>query len=1122
MFAPDKLSFIPRRAWAPGVTICFLLTTLPWSGVVGRERSVAGQESLPTLEAGRSIERQLSGGETHAFQISLSAGQRMRVIADQQGIDVAIKIQSSQGAQPVEMDSKNNTQGPEIALVIAKQDESYRVEIRAPGKNMPAGRYELKVEIGSASEQDHMWIEAQQSYTNGRRMRAPQNADALQQSLRPFEDALALWQALGDKLMATHTLYYLAENHFLLGRLQQSLSYYGQARQSALEVGEQREVALAESYIANAHSRLGEPRKALEYYDRALALWRSLKDTYLEARTLHELGNAYALLGEAHKALAFYESALRFWRGLDNRRWMAEALNGIGGCYESLGAWQQSLEHYERARAAYQAGGNRRSAAISLNNLGFIYERLSELRKAIEYYDRALAEWRAMGDRNQEAITLMNAGAAYARMNDSQKALECYRQSLQLRQAENNRRNEGIALLLMGHLYASSNPGDPRKAMEYYDQSLPLLRATEDRRREAAALRGLGMVLTSSGDPPRALSCLDQALALYRQVGDRSGESQTLYGLAVLERERGDFAAALRWIESAISLAERTRADVGSQRLRASYFSSTQKFYELQIDALMRLHQARPAEGFDALAAQASERARARSLLELLAESRVDIRQGVDAALLERERDLTGRLNAKATRRLQLGASSPQLAALKQEISQLENEFEMVRGAIRKDSPHYDALVQPQPLTLAEIQQQLDDGTLLLEYKLGDERSWLWAITNRTLKTYELPKREQIELVAARFRQHLTARSLSEKGETRLQRRRRVAEADALLPEAAKQLSEMILGQASAQFAGKRLVIVPDGALHYVAFAALPAPVLERKRESRPVAFIPLVAAHEIVILPSASVIATQRRELARRPIAPKLLAVLADPVFHLEDERVARRVARRLAMKAKRPATAAREPRPASRSIDHLPEDAFGGLARKLPRLPFTRREADRILALAPAEDVFKATGFKASRASALDPELGRYRYLHFATHGLLDSERPGLSALALSMVDEEGRPRDGFLRANDIYNLKLPAELVVLSGCRTGLGRAVKGEGLVSLTRGFMYSGAARVVVSLWNVDDQATSELMARFYRKLLKENQRPAAALRMAQVEMSRQRQWRAPYYWATFVLQGEWR
>jgi CHAT domain-containing protein len=630
------------------------------------------------------------------------------------------------------------------------------------------------------------------------------------------------------------------------------------------------------------------------------------------------------------------------------------------------------------------------------------------------------------------------------------------------------------------------------------------------------------MLHISLGDLPRAHGYLNQALALFRNVGAQSGEAQTLYGLAKIDRERGDFAAALRRLESAIALVERTRADVRSQQLRASYTTSTQKFYELQIDTLMLLHQTRPAEGFDALAVQVSERARARSLLELLVESRVDVREGVDAALLERERQLTRQLNAKAARQMELGAKSPQLAPLKQEISQLENEFEMVRAAIRKDNPHYDALVQPQPLALAEIKQQLDDDTLLLEYKLGDERSWLWAITNRTLKTYELPKREQIELAAARFRQHLTARSLAGKGETPLQRRRRIAEADAQLPEAAKLLSGIILDPAAGQFANNRLVVVPDGALHYVAFAALPAPESERaggqerKQIRNPQSAIrnPLIVDHEIVTLPSASVIATQRRETAGRPIAPKLLAVLADPVFHVEDERFDKT--------AKRTVTATRSPQPASRNIEHLSEEAFSGLARKLPRLLFTRREADRILALAPAEATFKATGFKASRGAALAPELGSYRYLHFATHGLLDSERPGLSALALSMVDEVGQPQDGFLRANDVYNLKLPVELVTLSGCQTGLGKAVKGEGLIGLTRGFMYSGAARVVVSLWNVNDQATSELMARFYRKMLKGNQRPAAALRMAQVDMWKQRQWRAPYYWATFVLQGEWK
>ncbi|HSO76364.1 MAG TPA: CHAT domain-containing protein, partial [Blastocatellia bacterium] len=215
------------------------------------------------------------------------------------------------------------------------------------------------------------------------------------------------------------------------------------------------------------------------------------------------------------------------------------------------------------------------------------------------------------------------------------------------------------------------------------------------------------------------------------------------------------------------------------------------------------------------------------------------------------------------------------------------------------------------------------------------------------------------------------------------------------------------------------------------------------------------------------------------------------------------------------------------ARSIEHLAEksgDNSGITTRRLviPRLPFTRQEATRLLALTPKSSSFGAIDFQANRATVLKGDLAQYRYVHFATHGLLDTERPGLSSLVLSMVDAQGNQQDGFLRANEIYNLKLPAELVVLSACQTGLGKEIKGEGLVGLTRGFMYAGAARVVVSLWSVNDKATADLMTRFYEKMLKQGERPAAALRAAQVEMWKQKQWQSPYYWAAFTMQGEWR
>jgi CHAT domain-containing protein len=339
----------------------------------------------------------------------------------------------------------------------------------------------------------------------------------------------------------------------------------------------------------------------------------------------------------------------------------------------------------------------------------------------------------------------------------------------------------------------------------------------------------------------------------------------------------------------------------------------------------------------------------------------------------------------------------------------------------------------------------------------------------------------------------------------------------------------------------RRLVIVAAGALQYVPFAMLPTPVASgqwsaasdqqsgtsgqkaAKGKHWPPAtdHRPLIVGHEIITLPSASTLAVMRRELATRQPAENAVALLADPVFSPSDARI----------KASVSNSEAEPPSPApadegSRILEHLAGQSADPTAKTsrllIPRLPFTRQEADRILAVAPRAANLKAVDFRASKATVTGAELGKYRYVHFATHGYLDSERAGFSALVLSMVDEQGRPQDGFLRANEVYNLSLPAELVALSACQTGLGKEIKGEGLVGLTRGFMYAGAARVVVSLWSVNDKATSELMTKFYEKMLKQGARPAAALRAAQVEMWRQKQWQSPYYWAAFTMQGEWR
>jgi CHAT domain-containing protein len=612
-------------------------------------------------------------------------------------------------------------------------------------------------------------------------------------------------------------------------------------------------------------------------------------------------------------------------------------------------------------------------------------------------------------------------------------------------------------------------------------------------------LSNLGHVYTLLGRPTDALEYLDQSLSVLRRLGDLHNAATALEDRARAELRLGNLSEATKNIEESLRLIETVRAQTGSQQHRASYLASREKAYEFYVDLLMQ-------QQHDAEALQASERGRARSLTEMLNEAHVDILQGVDAGLAQKERDIRRSLNAKAQRQIQFTTQKGkqnEVDALNREISALEDDYQQVQAAIRKSSPTYAALMQPQPLGLKEIQAQLDPNTALLEYSLGDDRSYLWVVTQDSLKTYKLPNRDQLEKLARQVYESLTARSVFQSLESPAQRQTRIAEADAQFRRAATDLGRLILTPAVAELGTKRLVVVADGALQYVPFGALSAK-----------SYRPLVLDHEIVSVPSASSLAVQRESLANRKPAPKGIAVIADPVFSTLDARF--RSGNSTQAETANTASTANN----TRIIEHL----FGGPGGQLviPRLPFTRQEAERILAVAPAESNYRATDFRANRSLATSGELSQYRYVHFATHGYADTTRAGLSAIVLSMIDEQGKPQDGFLRTHDIYNLKLPAELVVLSACETGLGKEVKGEGLEGLTRAFMYAGARRVVVSLWNVNDKATASLMQRLYTEMLRSNKTPAAALRAAQIEMLRTRQWQSPYFWAPFVMQGEWK
>jgi CHAT domain-containing protein len=264
----------------------------------------------------------------------------------------------------------------------------------------------------------------------------------------------------------------------------------------------------------------------------------------------------------------------------------------------------------------------------------------------------------------------------------------------------------------------------------------------------------------------------------------------------------------------------------------------------------------------------------------------------------------------------------------------------------------------------------------------------------------------------------------------------------------------------------------------------------------------------------SASALAAQREQVANRPLAPKSVCVLADPVFEPSDGRLARA---RVGSEA-----------PASQfeGLDrvrrHRASEAACSRQGTFDRLPGSRAEANAILALVPPSDRRVALDFAANLDAVADPAVRQYRILHIATHGVFPSQHPEFSGLVFSLYDASGRPRDGYLGLPALQRMSFPAELVTLSACDTALGKELRGEGLVGLARTFMAAGSRRVAATLWKIDDEPTVDLMAAFYREVLRGRQSPAAALRSAQLRMRRDGRWRSPYYWAPFAVYGEWR
>lgn len=1019
------------------------------------------QEPITVLSQ-NLIERQIAGGQQHTYSINLEPNQFLFLDVQQLGIDVVIQLIDADGKLRIETNAPDLAFGAEPFYWVAEKVGTYNIVVKPAEASTKTGKYTIKVgELRPAKDEDFHFLDGQNKLAQGEKLRAQGKKENLEDAITHYKEAIEHWRKVRQKEREGVCLNLVGFATYFLGDIQAAIGHI----EGASKIREGGGKAQSVSNLGSMYLITGEKVKALESFSQGLKLSKEVGDKITQSNSLNGIGNLYYSFGDQQNALNSYSEALSIAKETGDKAREAGALHNVGTVFASVGDFDKAISYFRETLPIWDELKDTQNKLYTLNYLGHVYRGLQQYDTALSYYNQVLEVSSARGQKRDQAITLVRAGQVYYLLHDYNKALEVCNKALEISTVSTDLLNQTTALDVLGSIY--SNLGNEDKALEYFTKAL------------------------------------EQAKTLSQQ----SLQADLYYNLARSNKKLGNLALAVTNIEKAIELSEKGRSRIANRDLRTYYFATTQDFNQLHIDLLMALHDKDPSKNYNAQALYVHELSQARTLLDLIKESRIDIHQGVDGKLLEEESELK-RLTLSKTETLVKVVNKPNYSQeertkLEREIYQLDTKLEQVQGKIRDSSPNYAAIQQPKPLALQQIQKEvLDDDTTLLEYSLGKESSYLWVVTNKSLNSYKLPSKEEIEKAANPLFLYYKTFFYPE-GESELDKKRSTAK-EQLFIKAANNFSKMILGDVANQLGSKRLLIIPDGILQYIPFAGLPDP---NKISTE---LYPLIAEHEVVSMPSASTMGVLRSEFAQRKPASKPVIVFGDPIFTATDER--------LSVNSKTKGSLIANVSNKTEQKDEISLSTRGFNRADLARLIFSGQEATSIGQI--YKDATIRLGSNADLLAATSSELINYRFIHFATHGFFNSLQPELSGLVLSLFDDQGKEQNGYLTANHIYNLKLNAELVVLSACQTGFGKQIRGEGILGLTRGFLYAGAERVMFTLWNVNDKSTSIFMTKFYSSM-KEGLTPSAALRQAQISMWKDKKWSTPFYWAAFQLQGEW-
>ena len=891
--------------------------------------------------------------------------------------------------------------------------------------------------------------------------------------------------------------------------------------------------------------------------------------------------------GHADQAVGYLETALNLYTQTNNSRGIAATEDGFGDLYMIQGQYKVALDHYQKAYQAFvvargqdeksstaanavagRAGSTASAAtetATSLSDNGFNANlmlakigdtnyRLGQLSEAGSAYSMMSAkkpETAAQKTKSRfgfPSITSITSGrpsvsapstSGASGLMEIKKELDDYRASIVFMTFE----------IGTGRIAFANN--DMETARKHFQNALDasngslsgLAKLGQTRRFRAAARTSLGDVALREGRYKDAAKTFADAVAgaqkderLDLMWPAKRGLGRSLWLQAAQDSKgtklREDALDAYR---DSLKTIETIRAgSLRADESRSTFLATTKDVYDEAASAFaeMALLSA-PAGGalsgkpleYASESFRITEAGRARSLLDMLGEVNGQITEGVPADLLKRKQDNLDRQQEIAAQLtgVSLGAEQKEKPSeLDADLDKLQTEYDDIENQIRTASPRYAALTGAQPQSLTDIQQKvLDDGTVLLEYSLGSDNSYLFAVAPSSVSLFKLGPRSTLDKLATDFRAQLIPPKLQ----------RRIVGIDVVADQqrglglvegpsenltafvaAANALYKAVLEPAGSVIGDKRLLVVADGALNYVPFEAL----VKTTEGADYSSLSYLIKTNEIVYAPSGSVVAAIRQQ-SNKPSGRNLL-VIADPIFNSNDPRLKGNSAVQASGEARGLGLGLES------AISDVTDSATPAVGLQLARLVGTRAEAEEIgkIARTGGSQPDLWIDLNASEDNVRTRDLNNYRVIHIATHGLLDAQRPQFTGVILSLVGNKSN--DGFLRTDEIFNLRMSPSLVMLSACETGLGKEKRGEGVIGLTRAFMYAGAPTVGVTLWSVADKSTADLMADFYKRFLGPGAAvPASsAMRSAQLSMISAKKYSAPYYWAPFVLVGEWK